>query len=104
MLLRTKNARALFFATDPESKQTWEVDPRDYLLAWQERKMSTRPNMMLQFSHHIADKKRKEGYNQIQVRVGVMAWLNGRQPQFLIDPNVDLAAQSRTLPPGSCLW
>ena len=89
MKLRSKNARALFFVTDPESNKTWTVDPRDYLSRWQVRKMSTRPDMILQFSHHLAREKRKEGYEQVEVRAKVMASLNGRRRQLLVDPTVE---------------
>ena len=61
--------------------------------------MSTRPDMILQFSHHLAREKRKEGYEQVEVRAKVMASLNGRRRQLLVDPTVDLASESRTLLP-----
>ena len=51
------------------------------------------PDMALQFSHGLADSFRAEGYEQIEVRANVMASLNGRESQHLIDPTVDLAAR-----------
>ena len=100
MKLRGKRGRALFFVTDPVKNMREIVDPGDYLTSRQERKMSTRPDMILQFSHHIANEMRKEGYEQVEVRAKVRVSLNGRKPQLLIDPTVDLAAQPRTLMPA----
>jgi len=77
--------------------ETWEVDALEIVTPRQEGEMATRPDMILQISHYIADMLREEGYDQIEVRANVMASLNSREPQLLIDPNVDLAAQPRSL-------
>ena len=101
MKLRDKDTRMIeFYATDPGSGKTWAIDPLDDLTSRQLRKMSTRPGMILLYSHHIADELRLEGYDEIEIRVKVMVSLNGREPQLLIDPNADLAAQPRTMLPA----
>ena len=97
MKLRTKRAEALFTVTDPASGQTWTVDPKGYLEARQLMKMSTHPDMILQFSHYLAELKRREGYENVEVRARVMASLNGRKPQLLIDPSADLAKEQLNL-------
>ena len=101
MMLRTKNAKAGFFATDPATGQTWEIDPAEHLTRRQAREMKTRPDMILQFAHYVARLKRAEGYPHIQVRARIMASLNGRRPQLLVDPNVDLASVRRSVLPAS---
>ena len=58
------------------------------------------PGYGLQFSHAIADSLRADGYEQVEVRANVMASLNGRDYQPLIDPTVNLAEQPRTLAPA----
>ena len=100
MKLRHKTVRALFLVTDPVGNMKWVVEPGEYLTPWQERKMSVRPDLILQFSHHIANEMRKQGYEHVEVRAKVWVSLNGRKPQLLIDPRVDLAAQPRTLMPA----
>jgi hypothetical protein len=100
MKLRDKSAIARFFATDPVQQQTWEVNPGAYLTPRQLDKMSARPDMILQFSHYLAHELRQQGHAQIEIRARVMASLNGRQLQLLIDPAVNLAAQPRTLAPA----
>jgi hypothetical protein len=96
MKLRDKDALIRFVATDPVSGQSWQIDPRNYLTRLQFNAMVTRPDMILQFAHHVAEDLRGRGYPQVQVRAHVMASLNGREPQLLLDPQVDLASQPRT--------
>ena len=88
---------ARFFVTNPVSNKTWDVDPKDYLSPEQYAEMSKYPDMVLQFAHIIADEWHERGYEQVEVYAEVRVPLNGREPQLLIDPTVDLAAQPRTL-------
>lgn len=100
MKLRDKEADARFTITDPASEQVWKVDLRRYLEPRQIEKMVTRPDMILQFSHYLAEEKRRAGFENVEVRARVMASLNGRKRQLLIDPEVDLAKQPRNLLPA----
>ena len=100
MMLRTKSAAIRFVASDPVSKKAWEVEARDYLTIRQYRKMSRNPDLILQFSHFLADQLRKDGYDRIQIRVDTKVSLNQRMPQALVDPKLNLAAQPRTLGPA----
>jgi hypothetical protein len=68
--------------------------------ARQRDKMATRPDLILQFSHFLAAEMRKAGYANVEVRAQVMASLNGRAPQLLVDPTVDLAKERRSLWPA----
>jgi vitamin K-dependent gamma-carboxylase len=101
MKLRDKEATAVFYATDPVSGRTWKVRTKDYLQSWQKTEMESRPDMILQFAQFLAADFRRQGYDRIQVRAQVMASLNGRPDQLLIDPNADLAAQPQTLMPAA---
>jgi hypothetical protein len=95
--IREKVADARFFATDPATGETWEVFPEDYLHNRQEQEMSIHSDMILQLAHYMADELRRDGYEEIEVRASVISSLNARDPQMQIDPEVDLAAQSRDL-------
>ncbi len=97
MKLRDKEGEAQFFVTDPVNQVSWEVDPFSYVNERQYEEMVAHPDMILQLAHHIADSLRDQGYAQIEVRVWAMVALNGREGQLLIDPDVDLAAQPRSL-------
>ena len=100
MKLRTKDAGAWFTATDPTTGRSWIVDHRPYLTSGQREEMEREPELILQFTHHLADDLRRQGYEQIQIRVRVMASLNGRPYQNLINPNVNLAGEPRSLLPA----
>ena len=100
MKLRTKVGEAVFTVTHPRSGQTWTIKPEDYLKSHQVTKTITKPDLILLFGHYLAEEKRQEGYENVEVRARVMVSLNGRQPQLLIDPNVDLAKEQVSLLPA----
>jgi len=62
------------------------------LTAWQVAKMSTRPDMILQFAHHLAD-LHGGAARGIQVRVRSLVSLNGGGVRPMIDPSANLAAE-----------
>jgi hypothetical protein len=100
MKLRTKTGEAVFTVTHPGSGQTWTIKPEAHLKSHQVMKMSTKPELILLFGHYLAEEKRREGYDNVEVRARVMVSLNGREPQLLIDPNVDLTKEAVTLLPA----
>jgi hypothetical protein len=99
MKLRTKGGEGVFTVTHPASGQTWTIKPEDYLKSHQLTKVITKPDLIVHFAHFLAEEKRREGYDNVEVRAHIMASLNGRQPQLLIDPNVDLAQERVSLLP-----
>jgi vitamin K-dependent gamma-carboxylase len=99
MKLRTKVGEAVFTVTHPQSGQTWTIKPEAYLKPHQAMKVITKPDLILQFSHYLAEEKRREGYDDVEVRAHVMVSLNGREPQLLIDPTVDLTKEQVSLLP-----
>jgi len=100
MKLRTKGGEAVFTVTHPASGQTWTIKPKDYLESHQLTKMPTKPDLILLFAQYLAAEKRREGYDNVEVRARVMVTLNGREPQLLIDPNVDLTKEEIGLLPA----
>ncbi|HEX2271959.1 MAG TPA: HTTM domain-containing protein [Pyrinomonadaceae bacterium] len=100
MKLRTKVGEAVFTVTHPRSGQTWTIKPEAYLKPHQAMKVITKPDLVLQFAHYLAEEKRREGYDEVEVRAHVMVSLNGREPQLLIDPNVDLTKEQVSLLPA----
>jgi len=97
MIVSTKSGEAEFEVKDRASGKTWVVAPRRYLSPPQERMMMRRPSLILQFSHFLASEWRKRGYEDVEVRARSRISLNNRTPQWLVDPDVDLAAQRLTL-------
>jgi vitamin K-dependent gamma-carboxylase len=101
MKLRDKSAVASFLVTDTETGEQWLVDPQQELTEWQSRKMSGRPDMILDYAHHLARTMARPGArDRITVHATVSCSLNGRPPQFLIDPEVDLAHEPRSMAPA----
>jgi vitamin K-dependent gamma-carboxylase len=104
MKLRDKEADAWFTARDPARSEPIGVDPFDYLTDWQYEEMAARPDMIVQLAYEIERDYREEfGSEDIVVNAEVMASLNGREPQPLIDPTVDLTEVELT-PFASADW
>ena len=98
MKLHTRKGVSMFEVRDADSGQVWYVQPRRYLTGKQYQKMSTRPDMILQFAQYLADMWKSE-YDLVNVEVyaSVNLSLNYRDPAPLIDPSRNLADVERSL-------
>jgi hypothetical protein len=99
MKLRHKEGLVRFVAFDPTTGKTWELDPSESISLWQYKKMAVKPHMILQFAHHLAEQLRAEGYEDIETHAQAIAALNGRPPQLLVDPQIDLVSQKLSIRP-----
>lgn len=97
MKLRDKQSETSFEVTDPTIKETWEIVPGDFLTKRQEAVMAGHPDMIHQFAIHVARQYEKEYGMRVEVRAKALASLNGRKPAVLIDPTVNLAAETRNV-------
>jgi len=96
VMLVEKEGVATFTVKDPNTGREWEVDNRQHLMPFQEKRMSVRPDHILQYAHYLADYyQKKEGATTAEVYAQVYVTLNGRLSQTLIDPTVNLAAEER---------
>ncbi|MSU23610.1 MAG: HTTM domain-containing protein [Opitutus sp.] len=102
MKLRSKSASLTLYAHDPDTNRTWKTHLPNYINRAQLDEAAGRPDMILQLAHRVAEDFRRQGHPHIQVRARALVSLNGRVDQLLVDPDVDLAAQPRTL--GSATW
>jgi vitamin K-dependent gamma-carboxylase len=95
VMLVEKTGLVEFRVVEPTTGRTWRIDPRDELTVQQTKMMSTQPDLILQYAHHLAE---RFGGN---VEVYADAWcsLNGRPSARLIDPAVDLARERDSLAP-----
>lgn len=101
MMLRHKDIETFTMSViDPRTGARREIDPREYLSPRQVREMSRRPDMILQLAHHLADLEQARTGVRPVVNARVVASLNARPFQELIDPTVDLAAQPVSLAPA----
>jgi vitamin K-dependent gamma-carboxylase len=92
MMLNDKPAAVRFTAVDPATGQESPIDPRNYLIPHQIERMSRDPELLRQFATALQADQRAHG-KRAEIRVLAIVSLNGRKPQLLIDPQIDLGAQ-----------
>ncbi|MEW4487525.1 HTTM domain-containing protein [Thalassoglobus sp. JC818] len=92
MLLRAKQQALAVYATDPATGRTGMIDLKDFVTIRQLAVVSRDPRLIHQLCHHIQDELAAIGYRDLEIRTIALVSLNGRKPQLMIDPNVDLAA------------
>ena len=97
MKLLSKRTKVQYIITNPISQTDRFVDPEDYLDRWQARKIGSRPDLILQFAHFLADEAKQMEYPEVEVRANVMQSLNNHDFKPFIDPGVNLATKPRTL-------
>lgn len=100
MMIRAKLSRVEVMAVDTNTGRRGPMPPEKFLNPRQLRNLRRSPDLMLQFSHFLAREHRRLGGGPLQVYWRAYCSLNGRKPQLLIDPDVDLAAQPRTWRPA----
>ena len=93
-MLVEKWGSARFRVRDVASGVVTEVDPADHLTRRQVHMMSTQPDMVQQFAHHLAE---RAAPREVEVYADVFVSLNGRPSERLIDPERDLARTPRTV-------
>ena len=62
--------------------------------------MAGRPDMLIQYAHHLGRRIGRERGRAVEIRADAVASLNGRPPQRLIDPTIDLTTRRRSLWPA----
>jgi len=95
VMLMEKAGYASFTVHDTETGNEWQIPNWEYLTPNQEKMMSTQPDMILQFAHHLKRDFTKKGIQNVKVTVESYVTLNGRPSRLFIDPDVDLANQKR---------
>jgi len=91
VMLMEKAGHTTFTISDEKGEKTEWVNNRDFLTAQQEKMMSTQPDMILQFAHHLTEVYNNKGYKNPIIRCQSRVTLNGTLSQPLVDPNVNLA-------------
>ncbi len=104
MLMRVKTGQVPRFPVRyvKEGKQYQSTipvppDPAFWSGHWQARKIVQNPDAILQIVQQYADELRRQEAEYIDIRAIVPVSLNGHPPQLLIDPNVNLAEERRSL-------
>jgi len=90
VMLMEKAGHAIFFVKDAEQPGELEVDLADHLTANQIKQLSTQPDMILEFAHHLEKVYQATAIPNPEVRAEVWVTLNGEGSKLLIDPHLDL--------------
>jgi hypothetical protein len=93
MMLRAKEVGIGYAIVDSTTGRAANVDHKQFIDPEQAEKFARDPELIRQMAHFIADKFEVEMRRRPEVHAFVLASLNGRKPQLMIDPNADLAAQ-----------
>lgn len=97
MMLRKKITDVRIFLVDEQTKQHVEFDYHRVLTPNQSKKMARSPDMLLQYAHYLKRKLDPDGSRHLGVHVEALVSMNGRKPQLLIDPQVDLTQVQRSM-------
>jgi hypothetical protein len=98
--LMEKNGSLELTVVDPATGRRFGVEPHDSLTPLPAKQMSTQPDMILAFAHRVRDDFARRGIPGARVYATPSeVSLNGRAPEPLVDPTVDLAAVEDGLGP-----
>jgi hypothetical protein len=101
MKLRDKRGELRFVAVDVASRSAVVLTGVESVLTTRQRlAMLHDPEMIRQFAHRLAQGMKEQGRGPMEIRVATSLSLNGRAPQPMIDPEVDLAAVPASLGPA----
>ncbi len=106
VMLIEKSGTCIFYVCDKNRNESIEINNREYLTPFQEKMMSTQPDMILQFAHYLRDtyegkpitvKGQTFNFDSPKVYVDSYVALNGRGSKRFIDPKIDLAKEEKSL-------
>lgn len=93
MILRTKSGQVTYRVKNKETGKSIVVNLNNYLSKKQQRQVSTKPDVIWQFSQRLKEQFKQNG-QEVSVFVDCKVSVNGKPYQVLIDPEVDLAGTS----------
>jgi hypothetical protein len=93
VMLMEKSGNTFFYVTEPSTGKTYEVNNNEFLTPLQDKMMSTQPDLILRYAHHLADVYKQRGVKSPAVYAECYVALNGRRSRLLVDTTVNLAAQ-----------
>lgn len=95
MMLRGKTSGVRFLLTDRATRETLQTDLLQFISPEQLTRMARDPEMIVQGAHLLRQVFLSATGRDFEVRAIVLCSLNGRKPQLLVDPEVDLASVER---------
>ncbi|MCC6508901.1 MAG: HTTM domain-containing protein, partial [Pirellulaceae bacterium] len=95
MMLRGKSVVLGFVIKDKVNGRVLDGKINRFLGPDQSEKFGRDPEMILQFAHFLGAEYQATTGRPAAVHVLALASLNGRKPELLVDPNVDLTKEPR---------
>ena len=99
MKLRSKSGKIRLVVKNKDNGEASDVLLTDFMESWQARRMTTKPDMILQFAHFIGRELERKGVSNVSIHADARVSLNGRRAQQLVDPDVDLLSVPRSIWP-----
>lgn len=96
VMLLEKRGLVTYTVTTPDGVSRF-VDPKRALRPHQYRQLSTQPDLVLAYAHHLANEARARGEGRVAVHADAWVTWNGRRSQPFVRPDVDLASIPDTL-------
>jgi len=100
MMLRHKLTFSVFYATDANTGRMVEVPLPKLMASRQIYDLTMSPDQIVACAPFLASWAQEEyGFEEVEIRAFVLTSLNGRKPQFLVDPDLDLLSIDRSIWP-----
>jgi len=93
VMLMEKSGAAYFTVKDSSTHQSVEVNNAEFLTPLQEKMMSTQPDMILKYAHHLAAVYKQRGMQNPAVYAAIYVALNGDRSRLFADSTINLAAE-----------
>ena len=90
MLLRGKRSALRYEAFDPKTNRAGAIDLRPYVTTFQLNRVARDPRMIHELAQNIGEDLRDRGFDDVRLHAISLVSMNGRKPQMLVDPDVDL--------------
>lgn len=99
MMLRRKDVFLRVYATNSISGKTLEVPVSLFFSPRQIMELAVSPDQIASTAPFFGERARAVGMTDVEIRAVALASLNGRKPQLLIDPELDLLTLRRSIGP-----
>ena len=96
MLVRGKRSALRLNVSDARTGRSGSADLRPFVTALQLGRVARDPRLIHELASLVSAEMHSLGFEEIQVHAVSLVSMNGRRPQYLVHPKVDLA----TNPPG----
>jgi len=95
VMLVEKAGHAVFHVYDSDSGRQWEAANWRHLTPRQEKMMSMKPDMMLQYAHYLEEVYKEQGKGDVRITADTRVTMNRRKGRPIVDPTVDLTEAER---------